>query len=195
MEDDGIDMTDSNPPNGMGGRLSRGAALLEAMMAIVILSIAFLAWSGSMMGATQGQYHAAKHTESIMIANYYLEQIRRDPDFWNAEYIGPTGCPNNNCWKSDTPAQPDFCSVAFAPYADTGPTTGTWHTGCQNLDDQPNGAIAHEPYLYQWRADIHGRGTAAEDDSAADVTVWVETSTLHGGFDIYEVTGTIREPR
>lgn len=190
-------MTYSNPPKvGMSRKLSRGAALLEAMMAIVILSIAFLAWSGSMMGATQGQYHAAKHTESIMIANYYLEQIRRDPDFWsNGEYVGPTGCPSNNCWKTDTPAAVDYCSVAYPAYADTGPTTGTWHTGCQNLDDQPSGAIAHEAYFYQWRADIHGRGTAAEDDAAADVTVWVETATLHGGFDVYEVTGTIREPR
>jgi Tfp pilus assembly protein PilV len=173
------------------------------MVAVVILTIAFLAWSGSMMGASQGQYHAAKHTEAIEIANYYLEQMRRDPEFWAAggtgntgEFIGPTGCPSNNCWVNASPVETDNCGVSLAPYSDTGPTTGTWHTGCTQLDDQgTGGAVANEPYNYQWRADIHGRGTTAEDDAAADVTVWVETQTLHGGWDIYEVTGTIREPR
>jgi hypothetical protein len=177
-------------------RSIRGSALLEAMVAVVILTIAFLAWSGSMMGATQGQYHAAKHTDSIEIANYYLEQMRRDPEFWGTEYVGPPSCPSNNCWQAPTTAEDDACGNAYAAYADAGPNNGgTWHTGCTNLDQQVSGAIVNEPYNYQWRADPHGYGTASYDSEAADLTVWVETQTLHGGWDVYEVTGTVREPR
>ena len=176
----------------------RGGMLLEAMVAVVILTIAFLAWAGSMMGASQGQYHAAKHTESIEIANYYLEQMRRDTQFWvSPEYIGPTGCPSNNCWP--TSSQTDPCGVTWPSYSDSGPyNSGTWHTGCQNLTLE-TGATIGEPYNFQWRADIHCRGGCSgggvEDDNAADLTVWVETQTLHGGWDTYVVTGMKKKPQ
>src|SRR5690242_15538894 len=95
MPDDGIGMFDNHERYthlNTGKRRQRGGMLLEAMCAVVILTIAFLAWAGSMMGASQGQYHAAKHTESIEIANYYLEQMRRDPQFWTE--LG--SCTGNN---------------------------------------------------------------------------------------------------
>ena len=174
-----------------GYRRQRGGMLLEAMCAVVILTIAFLAWAGSMMGASQGQYHAAKHTESIEIANYYLEQMRRDPQFWT-EYGSCTG---NNCWHAPSPAETDACGNNFPAYADAGPYAGGgWHAGCQNLTLETNGTI-NEPYNYQWRADIHAKGTPQEDDSAADVTVWIETQTLHGGWDMYVVTGLKKAPK
>jgi len=174
-----------------GNHRQRGGMLLEAMCAVVILTIAFLAWAGSMMGASQGQYHAAKHTESIEIANYYLEQMRRDPQFWT-EYGSCTG---NNCWHAPSPAETDACGNNFPAYADAGPYAGGgWHAGCQNLTLETNGTI-NEPYNYQWRADIHAKGTPQEDDSAADVTVWIETQTLHGGWDMYVVTGLKKAPK
>lgn len=181
-------------------RRERGGMLLEAMVAVVILTIAFLAWSGSMMGATQGQYHAQKHTESIEIANYLLEQMRRDPQlFSSSEFLGPGNCNGNNCWKAPSPAQNDACGVAYPAYADAGPYNGGgWHPGCQNLTLETNGTI-DEPYNFQWRADIHCKGGCAgggaEDDNAADLTVWVETQTLHGGWDSYVVTGLKKAPR
>lgn len=180
----------------------RGSMLLEAMVAVVILTIAFLAWSGSMMGASQGQNHAAKHTESIMIANYLFEQIRRDPEFWagtgfGGEFLGVGSCSGGNCWVQANPKEKDYCGNNWPAYADAGPGVGTWTTGCQNLDDQTGGAqaMAHSTYQFQWRADVHGLGKAWEDDQAADVTVWVQTQSLHGGWDLYKVTGTIRAPR
>jgi Tfp pilus assembly protein PilE len=181
----------------MSGKRRRGGMLLETMVAVVVLTIGFLAWSGSMMGATQGQYHAQKHTESIEIANYLLEQMRRDPAFWSSEFLWPNSCTQNgsqtNCWGTN--AATDACAVTWPAYSDAGPSNGgTWHAGCQNLTWE-TGASINEPYTFQWRADIHGKGTAAEDDYAADLTVWVETQTLHGGWDTYEVTGLVREPR
>jgi type II secretory pathway pseudopilin PulG len=193
--DDGIGMFDERYKHlNTGKRRQRGGMLLEAMVAVVILTIAFLAWSGSMMGASQGQYHAAKHTESIMIANYLLEQMRRDPQFFQKEFLFP-GCSGSNCWGPASPAQPDACNVNYPAYNDAGPYNGgTWHPGCQNLTLETGGTI-NEPYNFQWRADIHAKGTPQEDDSAADITVWVETQTLHGGWDTYVVTGLKKAPR
>lgn len=173
--------------------------LLETMVAVVVLTIAFLCWSGSMMGASQGQYHAQKHTESIMIANYLLEQMRRDPDIFGHEFLlNQGGCNGNNCWQADSPTVNDACGNAWPAYADAGPSNGTWHTGCQNLTLE-TGATVNEPYNFQWRADIHCKGGCtgggSEDDGAADLTVWVETQTLHGGWDTYEVTGIKKESR
>ncbi|HEY7993230.1 MAG TPA: hypothetical protein VID24_03435 [Candidatus Eremiobacteraceae bacterium] len=169
-------------------------------MAIVILTIGFLAWSGAMMGATQGQYAAAKHTESIEIANYYLEQMRRDPQFWNPEFSG-LGCSVTNCWGAAAPPEPDPCGVAYPAYADAGPYNGGgWHAGCQNLTLESGGTIP-EPYNFQWRADIHCKGgtgaggTCSQDNQTADLTVWIETQTLHGGWDTYVVTGLKKAPK
>jgi Tfp pilus assembly protein PilV len=179
-----------------GGKRQRGGMLLEAMVAVVILTIGFLCWAGSMMGASQGQYHAQKHTESIMIANYLLEQMRRDPNIFGQEFLlNQGGCNGSNCWQANAPAVNDACSNPWPAYADTGPTNAAgWHTGCQNLTLETNATVP-EPYNFQWRADIHAKGTAQEDDSAADLTVWVETQTLHGGWDTYEVTGVKKESR
>lgn len=190
------------PTLSKSGKRRRGSMLLETMVAIVVLTIGFLAWSGSMMGATQGQYHAQKHTESIEVANYLLEEIRRDPQLWSTEFLWTSNqCTQNgsftNCWgASSNPAETDACNNAWPAYADLGPSNGgTWHAGCQNLTLETGGTIP-EPYNFQWRADIHGKGiTGVEDDSSADLTVWIETQTLHGGWDTYEVTGLVREPR
>jgi hypothetical protein len=180
-------------------RSRRGGMLLEAMVAVVILTIAFLAWAGSMMGASQGQYHAQKHTESIEIANYLLEQMRRDPYIFGQEFLGPGNCVGNNCWQASNPAQPDACNVNYPAYTDAGPyNSGSWHPGCTNLTLETGGTI-NEPYNFQWRADIHCKGGCAgggvEDDGAADLTVWVETQTLHGGWDTYVVTGLKKAPK
>lgn len=182
-----------------GKRHQRGGMLLEAMVAVVILTIAFLAWSGSMMGASQGQYHAQKHTESIEIANYLLEQMRRDTQFYGNEFLWPNNCNGNNCWGPSIPAQHDPCNVTYPAYNDAGPENGgTWHPGCQNLTMETNGTI-NEPYNFQWRADIHCKGNCSggglEDDNTADITVWVETQTLHGGWDTYKVTGLKKKPQ
>ncbi len=201
VPDDQIDMSDERCTYvNTGSRAQRGGMLLEAMVAVVILTIAFLAWSGSMMGASQGQYHAAKHTESIEIANYYLEQMRRDPQFWSPEWQG-AGCTQTNCWGTPSPSEPDPCNTPYPAYADAGPQNGgSWHQGCQNLTMETGGTI-NEPYSYQWRADIHckggtgANGTCTEDDNAADLTVWVETQTLHGGWDTYKVTGLKKKPQ
>jgi type II secretory pathway pseudopilin PulG len=181
----------------VGGGTQRGGMLLEAMVAVVILTIAFLAWSGSMMGASQGQYHAAKHTESIEIANYLLEQMRRDPQFWS-EFQGPS-CTQTNCWSAPNPAERDPCNVNYPAYADAGPyKNGAWHTGCSNLTMETGGTI-NEPYNFEWRADIHCKGGCSgggtQDNNAADITVWVETQTLHGGWDTYVVTGLKKKPQ
>jgi len=176
-----------------GKTRQRGGMLLEAMCAVVILTIAFLAWSGSMMGASQGQYHAAKHTESIEIANYLLEQMRRDSFIWSNNEYTPS-CGSSACWTKNTSGTTDFCNVAWPAYNDAGPASGTWHTGCQYLADpsaiQPS---INEPYQYQWRADVHGYGTGALDTNTADLTVWVRTQALHGLWDTYKVSGITRE--
>jgi hypothetical protein len=180
------------------GNKQRGGMLLEAMVAVVVLTIAFLCWAGSMMGASQGQYHAQKHTESIMIANYLLEQMRRDPNMFGQEFLGSGACVGGNCWQANAPAVNDACSVAWPAYSDAGPGSGTWHPGCQNLTLE-TGVTVPEAYNFQWRADIHCKGGCAgggtEDDSAADLTVWVETQTLHGGWDTYKVTGVKKASR
>jgi type II secretory pathway pseudopilin PulG len=194
--DDGISMFDERYNQlKTGKRRQRGGMLLEAMCAVVILTIAFLAWAGSMMGASQGQYHAAKHTESIEIANYYLEQVRRDPLFFGSEFLGLGNCNGSNCWQTGNNSMTDACNVAYPPYTDAGPYNGGgWHPGCQNLTLETNGVI-NEPYNYQWRADIHCKGGTCQDVGTADITVWVETQTLHGGWDTYVVTGLKKAPR
>ena len=192
-----IDERCAHVMNGTGRE--RGGMLLEALVAVVILTIAFLAWSGSMMGASQGQYHAAKHTESIEIANYYLEQIRRDPQFWSSAEWAGAGCTQTNCWSQPNPPEPDPCGTPYPAYADAGPQNGgTWHQGCQNLTMESGGTI-NEPYSFQWRADIHCKGGcsggAAQDNNTADITVWVQTQELHGGLDVYKVTGLKKAPQ
>jgi type II secretory pathway pseudopilin PulG len=197
MPDDAISMSDERYITlSTARKRQRGGMLLEAMVAVVVLTIGFLAWSGSMMGASQGQYHAQKHTDAIEIANYLLEQMRRDPQFYGPEFLWTTNsCVGNNCWGPSIPAQTDACSVTWPKYADAGPANGgTWHPGCQNLTLETGGTI-NEPYNFQWRADIHAKGSPYEDDDAADLTVWVETQTLHGGWDTYEVTGLKKEAR
>ena len=191
---------DRDNPVTTGRGRQRGGMLLEAMVAVVILTIAFLAWSGSMMGATQGQYHAEKHTESIEIANYYLEQIRRDPYFWSSSEWAGSGCTQTNCWSQPNPPEPDPCGTPYPAYADAGPQNGgTWHQGCANLTMETGGTI-NEPYNYQWRADIHckggtgNNGACAQDNNTADITVWIETQTLHSGWDTYKVTGMKKQP-
>src|ERR1700730_2177153 len=176
MPDDGIDIVNERDVAlNIIKRRQRGGMLLEAMVAVVILTIAFLAWAGSMMGASQGQYHAQKHTESIEIANYMLEQMRRDPFIFGQEFLGPTNCVGNNCWQAANPGQPDACNVNYPAYTDAGPYSGgSWHPGCTNLTLE-SGASINEPYNFQWRADIHCKGGCAgggtEDDNAADLTV------------------------
>jgi type II secretory pathway pseudopilin PulG len=194
--DDGLSMSDERYiALKVTTRRERGGMLIEAMVAVIVLTIAFLAWAGSMMGASQGQYHAAKHTQSIEIANYLLEQQRRDSFFWGPTEYTPS-CGTAACWTKNVSGATDFCNVPWPAYNDAGSDSGPWHPGCQYLAD-PSGIQPqiNQPYQYQWRADVHGFGLASQDTLTADITVWVRTQTLHGGWDTYKVTAIRWEPQ
>jgi prepilin-type N-terminal cleavage/methylation domain-containing protein len=98
-------------------RLERGFSLLESLCAIVILAIAFLAWSGGMIIATDGENKAATHTQAISAANQILEYMRRDPSFWSSSEFSAGSCPH--CWPTAYNdaigvSAPRPCSVVIA---------------------------------------------------------------------------------
>ena len=80
-----------NPRRSFPRALSRAFSLVEALIAVTVLTIAFLYWSQTMIAATQGQNKSANHTRAIQAANYLLEQMRRDNQFWGSEWAG-SGC-------------------------------------------------------------------------------------------------------
>jgi len=146
-------------------RAQRGFSLLEALIAIVILMIAFLVWSSAMITATDGENKAGNHTEAIGAANEVLESIRRDPNFWSSEYNAGS-CPQ--CW---------------AVYNDTFGTSPL--RSCQSIPN-PQGMPAN--CNFNWRAT---RDASSVD--LADLTVIVQIQGANHQIEKYTVMGMDRK--
>jgi len=167
----------------------RAFSLIEALIAVVVLMIAFLAFSSGMIIATQGQNKAAVHTRAIEAANYLLEQMRRDTNFWSAAEGYSGSCTSGGCWTAPS-GFTDDCSNAYPAYHDTFNTNyATWHTGCVNGITQST--LNPISFKYLWRADVHGTWNSTTDNSMADLTVWVYAN-IDGREETYKVTGMAR---
>lgn len=182
-------------------RFSRAQTIIEALVAIVVLTIAFLAFSQGMIVATQAGNKASNHTQAIEMANFLLEWMRNDPAFWtNAEMTGGAGiCPTGssttpgNCWTTNVTNAPD--KSALPPYSDdmSKPITMTnSHPGFCGFASGCNPVV---PYRFLWRADVHGAGQANPpyDGNLADLTVEVIVN-VSGRQEIYKVSGVAHNP-
>jgi len=183
-----------NPRRSFPRALSRAFSLVEALIAVTVLTIAFLYWSQTMIAATQGQNKSANHTRAIQAANYLLEQMRRDNQFWGSEWAG-SGCTTVTpaCWQTMDVTNKDDCNNVYPPYKDTYSIAfASWHTGCINgITQNVQGTTLTVPFRYLWRADPHGAWNGAADTNMADLTVWVYI-TIDGRTEIYKVTGMNR---
>ncbi len=173
-------MLQSNVPKGN----QRGFSLIEALVATVIILMAFLVFGSGMITASQAENSAATHTQQIAVANYLLEEMRRDPNFWTpvsspgGEWSGK-GCTAGDCWTQIS--NNDKCGNPEPPYQDQ--SNATPHTGLCNSQ--------FGTYTFLWRADPHGAGTPGVDPMVADLTVWVFTN-VSGRQSTYKVTGLYR---
>ena len=154
---------------------TRGSTLLEVLFAMTLLSFIFMVWCSAAIQAYQGENVAAENTLAVTTANYVVEEVRRDPNFWSE--------PDGTAWTSNGQLNP--CGLGQLPiYADAGPATGTWHDGlnCAN-------PTAGNYYQYQWRADPKP-GLVGQ---AALITIWVKTG-IAGRTEIYKMVTEAKKP-
>jgi Tfp pilus assembly protein PilV len=182
-----------------GTKAQRASTLIEVLMAVVLLVFVFLAWAAAAITASQASNTAAEHTQEISIANALLENVRRDPLFWD-EY-GPNGCQNpTNCWTV-APGQP--CGVGVPPgpgqsvhgYDDQYDATKTvdqqaWQDGyaCGNLSNLQNynGNGQNFKWKFMWRADVKDFSPSSNFPYNAMITIWIYTS-FDGRSSVYKV--------
>jgi type II secretory pathway pseudopilin PulG len=175
----------------------RGASLLEALVAILVLTFTFLFWGSGMIVASDAQNKASNHTQAIEMANFMLEEMRGDSNFWSGgEMTGGaapcTGTAAGNCWRTALNKAPD--GSLLPPYDDNTSTpdfspTNT-HPGYCGITA---GCLPLVSYRYLWRADIHAAGTSDADQNMADLTVYVIVNVA-GRQEIYKVTASRRNP-
>jgi prepilin-type N-terminal cleavage/methylation domain-containing protein len=175
----------------------RAFSLIEALMAVAILAIAFLFAVSGMIVATQAQNKAANHVRVIQAGNYLLEQMRRDSFFWStapqnpAEWRGTT-CTTVSpaCWTGMSSSNVDDCNAVYPSYDDTYNTNyASWHTACINGVTQNTANPVTIKFL--WRADPHGAWSGSPDVNMADLTIWVYANE-DGRQEYYKVTGLNR---
>lgn len=159
-----------------GSSRLRGDSLIEVLIAIALLVFVFLVWCSAAITAYQGENTAAENTLALTSANYLVEEIRRDANFW-AE-------PDGKTWTSNGQLNPCGALVQLPAYADAGPPTGAWHDGLNCA--RP---IDNNFYQYQWRADPKA-GLAGQ---AAIITVWVKTG-IQGRIEVYKVVTEAKKP-
>jgi len=150
----------------------RAFSLIEALVAIVVLTIAFLAWSQGMILATQAENKSANHTTAIAVANYQLELMRRDGNFWQECSSSPP------CWDKNPPNDP--FGNALPPYNDdlSNPSPANAH---------PASHPQYGNYSFLWRADDR-----TDDSNLVTITVYVFLVT-DGRQETYKTTGTVRQ--
>jgi len=164
--------------------------MLEVVIAMAILTVAVILFGSGMIAATQAESKAAEHTQAIMIGNYLMEQVRRDPFFWTTDY--DTTCPSNNCWHQMDPSNQDASGHVLPPYDDslaTPPSNAAWHAGFIPLD-APN--LTLPPYHYMWRADIIDNakfGGVTKGVAAITIELYVDQQ---GAQDVYVAKGMNR---
>jgi type II secretory pathway pseudopilin PulG len=174
-------------------RQSRALTILEVVMAMAILTVAVLMFGSGMIAATRAEAKAAEHTQAIMIGNYLLEQVRRDPTFWDTK-LGEynPACPSNNCWQVQAPNNQDSAGNVLPPYDDSlavPPSNAAWHTGFVPLD-APN--LVLPPYHYIWRADEIDQktfGGVTKGVSAITIELFIDQE---GTQDVYVAKGMNR---
>ena len=174
-------------------RTSTGLSMLEVVIAMAILTMAVLLFGSGMIAATRAEDKAAQHTQAIMIGNYLLEQVRRDPTFWDitsGEYN--PACPSGNCWNVQAPSNQDSTGNLLPPYDDslaTAPSPATWHTGFVPLGAS---TLVLPNYHYIWRADpIDNKifGGLTKGVAAITVELYIDEN---GTQDVYVAKGMNR---
>ena len=177
----------------------RGSTLVEVLLAAALLVFVFLTWAAGAIIATQAANTAAEHTQAISIANALLENVRRDPLFWD-EY-GPNGCnAGSNCWNV-TPAQPCGLGVPPGPgqnvnaYKDSYDTSKSkdqqaWEPGyaCGDLSYLQNykGTGQDFQWKFMWRADVKDYSAGSNFPYDATITIWIYTN-VDGRSSVYKV--------
>src|ERR1700680_4081145 len=134
----------------------RGFSLIEALVAIVVLTLGFLCSASGMIVVTKAQNKAANHVRAIEAGNYLLEQMRRDGFFWAtapqspAEWRGPA-CTSTTpaCWTGTSPTNVDDCNASYPAYNDTYSSNyPAWHTACINGITQSTADPIQVSYLW-----------------------------------------------
>lgn len=175
-------------------RSSRALTILEVVMAMAILTVAVILFGSGMIAATRAEAKAAGHTQAIMIGNYLLEQVRRDPTFWDTTSSGEynPACPAGNCWQVQAPSNQDSNGNLLPPYDDslaTAPSNATWHTGFVPLDAPK---LVLPPYHYIWRADPIDQktfGGVTKGVAAITIELYIDQQ---GTQDVYVAKGMNR---
>src|SRR5579864_7491245 len=94
----------------------RGTTLIEVLVATVVLTLAFLFVSGDMIASTQAEKTSAQRGIAISMANYFLDQMRQDSNFWSS--TGSGGEWDGTNWTG-APLGSDPCGSAWPPYNDS----------------------------------------------------------------------------
>lgn len=160
--------TSNRPP-----KQQRGTTLVEVLVASVILTLAFLFVSGDMIASTQAEKSSEQRGISISMANYLIDQMRSDGQFWSATSPGP-GEFNGSAWTGAPLGPADPCGKAWPPYNDD-PVAPTWHNFPVCAGSPYANDVGKGTYKYMWRA---VQQTA--DPNAADLTVWISANTADG---------------
>ena len=154
----------------------RGGSLIEVLVATVVLTLAFLFVSGDMIASTQAEKQAANRGIAISMANYFIDTMRDDGNFWNEQTSGT--------WSTAHSGN-DACGNAWPTYTDD-PATPTWHAVPTCVGGPFANVSAHGTYQYMWQA------KEQTDTNAADLTVWIQSVSVSGGgtpevFEIHQL--------
>ncbi len=153
--------------------LLRGTSLIEVLVATVVLTLAFLFVSGDMIASTQAEKEAMNRGIAISVANYYLDYMRQDPNFWNEVSGG--------VWSSPPPGT-DPCGNTWPPYDDN-IAAPTWHPVAVCVGGPFANLAGHGSYFFMWNAQQQS------DPNAANLSVWVESNTVgnNGSAEVFEL--------
>lgn len=148
----------------------RGTTLIEVLVAAVVLTLAFLFVSGDMIASTQAEKEATNRGIAISMANYFIDQMRQDSNFWSLTSPGPGEWDGTN-WTG-APLGNDPCGNAWPPYNDN-IAAPTWHP-VPTCAGSPFQNDTKGTYQYMWRA------KEQTDTNAADLTVWISSNPADG---------------
>jgi hypothetical protein len=153
---------------------------MEVYVAIALLLLIFLSISGDLIQSSWAENVSATRSESMDAANFLLDVMRSDPNFWN----GPGG----NDWAIG-PGGNDPCGVnTYPPYTDD-INAPTWHPApaCTPSGSNPGvfpDLVGAPVFQYMWDAQEQ-----QGDPDLAQLTVWVQVQEGNR-LNVYELNST-----
>ncbi len=154
-------------------RGKRGTTLVEVLIAMALMLLIFLFLTADLIQSSQAENVASNQSSSTAVANYLINLMKADGNFWNEANWTVAPQPDGNAKDPCGNAWPSYSDNILAP---------TWHPGCASLFPELAGTGVN--YNFMWNA-VNQSG----DPDAATLTVWVMTDE-GGRNNVYELKTT-----